>query len=122
MFCNCKLIYSFPYFCKKLGLEILWKHSSEPNRLGHVQRINLEYAVQLQVVRILINEAEHLMDYLSLIILEIDSRTGTVSVHDDTPEPLYSMVERNFVQVNRIHDGAASEVYSDLQTSLMAIS
>lgn len=103
-------------------MEILWKHLSEPNGLGHVQRINLEYAVQLQVVRILINEAEHLMDYLSLIVLEIDSRNGMVSVHDDTPEPLYSMVERNFVQVSTIQEEATSKVYSDLQTSLMAIS
>lgn len=87
-----------------------------------MQRINLEYAVQLQVVRILINEAEHLMDYLSLIVLEIDSNNGRVSVHDDTPEPLFSMVERNFVQVNTIQEEATSKVYSDLQTSLMAIS
>lgn len=103
-------------------MEIHWRHLSAANALDQVQRINLEYAVQLQVIRILINEAEHLMDYLSLIVLDIDCRNGQVSVHNDTPEPLYALVERNFVQVNAAQEEVEKEVFSDLQTSLLAIS
>ncbi|WP_228236223.1 hypothetical protein [Allomuricauda sp. M10] len=103
-------------------MEIHWRHLSAAKALDQVQRINLEYAVQLQVIRILINEAEHLMDYLSLIVLEIDCRNGQLSVHNDTPEPLYALVERNFVQVNAAQEEVEKEAFSDLQTSLLAIS
>ena len=58
----------------------------------------MEYAVRLQVVKILINEAEHLMDYLSLVVMEINPSNGHVSVHQETPEPLFSKISKNLEQ------------------------
>jgi len=66
--------------------------------LNQERKINLEYAVRLQVVRILIKEAEHLMDYLSLVVVQIDLYNGNVSIHQDTPEPLYSKIANNLEQ------------------------
>ena len=66
--------------------------------MSHQRRINLEYAVRLQVVKILIKEAEHLMNYLSLVTIEINSSNGNVSVHKETPEPLYSKIAINLEQ------------------------
>ncbi|SDQ06859.1 hypothetical protein [Flagellimonas zhangzhouensis] len=79
-------------------MEIIWKSSTSKQQLAYVQRLELEYAVRLQVIKILISEAEHLMDYLSLITVEINAHYGSVSVHDDTPEPLLSMVSKKLVQ------------------------
>ncbi|WP_418500545.1 hypothetical protein [Flagellimonas sp.] len=73
-------------------MEIHWKSFGK----NPVRRIHLEYAVQLQVRMALIKEAEHLMDYLSLIIVEVCADKGTVTINKDTPEPLYSMLQRNF--------------------------
>lgn len=66
--------------------------------MNHERSVNLEYAVRLQVVKILINEAEHLMDYLSLVIMEINSSNGHVSVHQETPEPLFTKISNNLEQ------------------------
>lgn len=44
----------------------------------------------------LIKEAEHLMDYLSLVIVEVCPDKGTATIGKDTPEPLYSMLQRSF--------------------------
>ncbi|WP_108423365.1 hypothetical protein [Flagellimonas amoyensis] len=73
-------------------MEIHWKSFGK----NPVQRIHLEYAVQLQVRMALIKEAEHLMDYLSLVIVEVCADKGTVTIGTETPEPLYSMLQRNF--------------------------
>jgi len=66
--------------------------------LNQERSINLEYAVRLQVVKILIKEAEHLMDYLSLIVVQIDAYNGNVSIHQDTPEPLFSKIANGLEQ------------------------
>ncbi|MEC3964930.1 hypothetical protein [Flagellimonas halotolerans] len=79
-------------------MKIIWKKVSGKSKLNHLHIVNLEYAVRLQVVRILINEAEHLMDYLSLVVIEVNSSSGHVSVHEETPEPLFSKIADNFVQ------------------------
>lgn len=79
-------------------MEIIWKASTSKQQLAYVQRLDLEYAVRLQVIKILISEAEHLMDYLSLVTMEIDTKSGFVSVHGDTPEPLFSKISKNLVQ------------------------
>ncbi|WP_318342758.1 hypothetical protein [Flagellimonas baculiformis] len=73
-------------------MEIHWKSFGN----NPLQRIHLEYAVQLQVRMTLIKEAEHLMDYLSLVIVEVCADNGTVSIGKETPEPLYSILARNF--------------------------
>ncbi|MAU17463.1 MAG: hypothetical protein CMH46_18200 [Muricauda sp.] len=86
------------YFCPKSALEIIWNNLQSKSALPHEDRVNLEYAVRLQVVKILIKEAEHLMDYLSLISVEINLENGFVSVSDETPEPLFSMIANNLVQ------------------------
>ncbi|WP_375325535.1 hypothetical protein [Flagellimonas sp. GZD32] len=79
-------------------MKIIWKSSTSKKRLAYVQSLDLEYAVRLQVIRIMIAEAEHLMDYLSLITLEINTENGHVSVNEDTPEPLLSKISKNLVQ------------------------
>ena len=79
-------------------MEIIWKEIEGKGTLGHEQKINLEYAVRLEVVKILIKEAEHLLDYLSLVFLDLDSSNGTVSVNSETPEPLFSKISRNLSQ------------------------
>ncbi|WP_306012388.1 MULTISPECIES: hypothetical protein [unclassified Allomuricauda] len=79
-------------------MEIIWKHTENKTFLNHESRINLEYAVRLQVVKILIKEAEHLMNYLSLVGIQIDASNGKVSVHPETPEPLYSKISDKLVQ------------------------
>ncbi|KAB5488293.1 MULTISPECIES: hypothetical protein [Flagellimonas] len=56
----------------------------------------MEYALQLQVRMILIKKAEHLMDYLSLVVVEANAEEGTFCIGKDTPEPLYSILARNF--------------------------
>jgi len=83
---------------QNFDLEIIWKNISDKSVLNHGCRINLEYAVRLQVVRILIKEAEHLMDYLSLVVVQIDTGNGNVSVHQDTPEPLFSKITNSLEQ------------------------
>ena len=52
--------------------------------------------MELQVILILIREAEHLMKYRSLIVVEVDPSGGQVAIDGETPEPLYSILERNF--------------------------
>ncbi|MDF0715234.1 hypothetical protein PY092_03645 [Muricauda sp. 334s03] len=79
-------------------MEIIWKNIEGKSTLNHERSINLEYAVRLQVVKILINEAEHLMDYLSLVVMEINPSNGHVSVHQETPEPLFSKISNNLEQ------------------------
>lgn len=79
-------------------MEIIWKNLGAKNNWDHERSINLEYMVRLQVVKILIKEAEHLMDYLSLVVIEINSSDGYVSVHEDTPEPLFSKIANNLEQ------------------------
>jgi hypothetical protein len=79
-------------------LEIIWKHTGESIVLNHESKIDLEYAVRLQVVKILIKEAEHLMNYISLVGIQIDASNGQISVHPETPEPLYSKIAVNLVQ------------------------
>ncbi|AEM69957.1 hypothetical protein Murru_0910 [Allomuricauda ruestringensis DSM 13258] len=79
-------------------MKIIWKNVAGKSKLNHEHIVNLEYAMRLQVVRILINEAEHLMDYLSLVVVEINLSSGYVSVHEETPEPLFSKIANNFVQ------------------------
>ncbi len=76
-------------------MKINWKPTEEINRLNYLYLLNLEYAVELQVILILIREDEHLMKYRSLITVEVDPNNGQVSINDDTPEPLYSILERN---------------------------
>ena len=66
--------------------------------LDHFQRVELEYAVRLQVVKILIGEAEHLMEYLSLVVMQINPSNGYVLVNEETPEPLFSKIKNNLVQ------------------------
>ncbi|WP_421824147.1 hypothetical protein [Flagellimonas oceanensis] len=79
-------------------MQIIWKNLGGKNPLNHERSINLEYAVRLQVVKILINEAEHLMDYLSLVVMEINPSNGHVSVRQETPEPLFSKISNNLEQ------------------------
>ena len=79
-------------------MEIIWKNVTGKTALDHKQEVDLEYAVRLQVVKIVIKEAEHLMPYLSLVAIEIDASNGNVSVHGDTPEPLYSKIANKLEQ------------------------
>lgn len=59
---------------------------------------------------VLIREAEHLMDYLFLISLEVCERKGTLAIGQDTPEPLFSILEGNR---DRIDPFAASDFPRD---------
>lgn len=92
------LLFTLLSLQKLFDLEIIWKNILGKDLLGQEDRINLEYAMRLQVVKIVIKEAEHLMPYLSLVAIEIDPSNGEVSVHGDTPEPLYSKIIRNLEQ------------------------
>ncbi|NDV15087.1 hypothetical protein GO009_03545 [Muricauda sp. TY007] len=96
-------------------MKIIWKNVAGKSKLSHGHIVNLEYAVRLQVVRILINEAEHLMDYLSLVVIEINSSSGHVCVHKETPEPLFSKIANNLEQpvANKI-----TEVHSPLLAAI----
>ena len=76
-------------------MKINWISTQEKNALAPLALINLEYALELQVIMILIKEAEHLMDYKSLIILDVDAKDSAVTINEETPEPLYSILERN---------------------------
>jgi len=96
-------------------LEIIWKNLKDRRALHHERKINLEYAVRLQVVRILIKEAEHLMDYLSLVVVQIDPGNGNVSIHRDTPEPLYSKIANNWEQP------VARDVFTDSSSLSAAV-
>ncbi|MBO0321642.1 hypothetical protein J0X14_04990 [Muricauda sp. CAU 1633] len=77
-------------------MNINWKSTEEINKPNSLHLLNLEYAVELQVILILIREAEHLMEYRFLITVEVNPNNGQVSINEDTPEPLYSILERNF--------------------------
>ncbi|MBO0343179.1 hypothetical protein [Flagellimonas profundi] len=79
-------------------MEIIWKTSGRKSPWNHEHSIDLEYDLRLQVVRILIDEAEHLMDYLSLVVMEINLLNGHVSVNEETPEPLFSKISNNLEQ------------------------
>ncbi|WP_421813031.1 hypothetical protein [Flagellimonas sp.] len=96
-------------------MEIIWKNLKDKRALYHERKINLEYAVRLQVVRILIKEAEHLMDYLSLVVVQIDPGNGNVSIHRDTPEPLYSKIANNLEQP------VARDVFTDSSSLSAAV-
>ena len=104
------------YFRFKIfDLEIIWKNISGKSSLSQEDRINLEYAMRLQVVKIVIKEAEHLMGYLSLVIIEINTSNGNVSVHGDTPEPLYSRIANNLKQpVSKKISKTSSPVFAAL--------
>ena len=77
-------------------MEIHWI-SPAPNIF---QCIQIEYAIQLQVRLLLIREAEHLMDYLSLISVEVFGRQGTLAIGRETPEPLFSLLAGNLPQID----------------------
>jgi len=79
-------------------LKIIWKNLEDGIFLRHEHSINLEYEIRLQVIQTLIKEAEHLMDYLYLVVVEINPSDGYVSVHPETPEPLFSKIAKNLEQ------------------------
>ena len=96
-------------------MEIIWKNVTGKTALDHKQEVDLEYAVRLQVVKIVIKEAEHLMPYLSLVAIEIDASNGNVSVHGDTPEPLYSKIANKLKQpVSEKNSRTSSPVFATL--------
>ncbi|NVN17467.1 hypothetical protein GUA46_03860 [Muricauda sp. HICW] len=96
-------------------MEIIWKSLTGKTALDHKQKVDLEYAVRLQVVKIVIKEAEHLMPYLSLVAIEIDAVKGNVSVHGDTPEPLYSKIANKLKQpVSKKISKISSPVFATL--------
>ncbi len=95
-FINCKFIAIGVIFVKKNTVKINWKSTEDINQQNSLHLLNLEYAVELQVILILIKEAEHLMEYRSLITVEVDPNDGGVSINDETPEPLFSILHRNF--------------------------
>ena len=107
--------YYLDYFCKKFILKIIWKSLESGKGLDHFQRVELEYAVRLQVVKILIGEAEHLMEYLSLVVMQINPSNGYVLVNEETPEPLFSKIKNNLVQPK---PKKGVKVSSSLQVSL----
>ena len=83
------LFANYPIFVKNLGLEIHWKHLSAANALDQVQRINLEYAVQLQIIRILINEAEQLLLIIKSSGINIKKYSDLISfLHFKTASPV----------------------------------
>ena len=96
-------------------MEIIWKNLGAKNNCNHERSINLEYMVRLQVVKILIKEAEHLVDYLSSVVIEINSSDGCVTVHEDTPEPLFSKIASNLEQPKAKKD---SKVPSPVPTAI----
>lgn len=98
------------FLLKNQDLEIIWKNLRGKGPLNHEHSINLEYAVRLQVAKILINKAEHLMDYLSLVVMEINSLNGQVSVHEETPEPLFSKISTNLEQPKIIKNSKISSL------------
>ena len=77
-------------------MKINWKSNKENNKVTPLRLLNLEYAVQLQVIKILIREVEHLLDYQSLVVVEVNPQNGAVRIDEETPEPLYSILNRNF--------------------------
>jgi hypothetical protein len=77
--------------------------------------------VELQVILILIREAEHLMEYCNLITVEVNSNNGQVSINDDTPEPLYSILERNFDGFNSKLEKSLSLDEKTVQPSFVSI-
>ncbi len=79
----------FGFFCEKFDLKIIWKSLGNDKALNHLRWGELEYAVRLQVVKILSCDAEHLMDYLSLVVIQIDPSNGHVLVGEETPEPIF---------------------------------
>ena len=98
-----------------MDLELIWNNLGGKGTLDHERRINLEYAVRLQVVKILIKEAEHLMNYLSLVVIEINSSNGHVSVHKETPEPLFSKI------ANKLEKPSTKEVSKESSPLPVAI-
>lgn len=83
-------------FAKNDTVKINWKPTEGSNKTTPLQLLNLEYAVQLQVIKILIKEVEHLVQYQSLIVVEVDPKNGAVAINEETPEPLFSILQRNF--------------------------
>ena len=103
-------------------MKIIWKTSASGKSANPVKRIDLEYEIRLKVIRILIQEAEHLMDYLSLIVLELDPNQGSVRVHEDTPEPLLSIVQNNLVPDQVFEDSHRPTSQTSVKKALLAIS
>lgn len=75
----------------KSMLKINWLGLEKPNPF-HL--LDMEYHLQLQVIMVLIKEAEHLMDYLSLVIIDIDPKEGSLQINMDTPEPLRTILRK----------------------------
>ena len=58
-------------------------------------RVNTEYGLELKVRLVLIREAEHLLEHLDLIVLNLEPTTGNVQIDPSTPEPLFSVLSQN---------------------------
>ena len=102
-------------------MEIIWNISEGKNGQNPIDNIELEYHLRLQVVKAIITQAEHLMDYLHLIVLEVKPDTGSVSVHEDTPQPLFSIVQNN-LEPKVFRNGVAQTSQTSVKKALLAIS
>ncbi|MEZ4809416.1 MAG: hypothetical protein R2819_03575 [Allomuricauda sp.] len=98
-------------------MKINWKYITSKDVSNLRQVIDLEYALRLQVIKILIQEAEHLLDYLSLVVMEVDMNEHSIRVGDETPEPLYTLIQRNSDQFEEIMDGEMANTEKTLVPS-----
>ncbi|WP_157832807.1 hypothetical protein [Croceivirga radicis] len=88
-------------------MKIIW--DSSELKLDDYSRLNIEYALNLEVTLVLIKNAEHFLDYKSLITLQI--KNGHVLIDAETPQPIAKKLKNNLIQ---LQDSVSKLIQKDL--------
>lgn len=75
-------------------MNIHWSPSDIKKSEHIAELLLLEYGVRQFLTTALIKEAEHLLDYMEFISLELQTDLRTITVSKETPEPFYSLLKR----------------------------
>jgi hypothetical protein len=88
-------------------MHIIWDTSEL--KLDDYSRLNIEYALNLEITLILIKNAEHFLDYKSLITLQI--KNGYIFIDAETPQPIAKKLKNNLIQ---LQDSVSNLIQKDL--------
>lgn len=73
-------------------MKINWIQPAEKVALNYSEIVKLEYELRNHLLRCLIRDAEHLVDYIGNIELNFELDSGTFALHQNTPEPYISLI------------------------------
>jgi hypothetical protein len=75
-------------------MHIHWKPGNIKKSERIAELLLLEYRVRQFLTTALIKDAEHLLDYMEFISLDLETDQKCITVSRETPEPFYSLLNK----------------------------